>query len=128
MTVDRVQKGATYGEPTPTGVSVAVGWVVMVGVALLAAAMFPPAELPPRAVLMAVAAGAYAALVADLRAVAAVTALATATFVGFLAHRFGELTGGGHAWSYAAVIALAAALGTGYRHMRSIGSPGDGNL
>ncbi|MEV0726574.1 hypothetical protein AB0I37_27815 [Micromonospora purpureochromogenes] len=102
----------------PTGVSVAVGWAVMIGTALLAAATIPATDLPTRALLVAVAAGGFAALVADLRAVAAVTALAMATYVGFLAHRFGELTGGGDAWSYAVVIAFAAALGTGYRYMR----------
>ncbi|WP_130331216.1 hypothetical protein [Micromonospora kangleipakensis] len=89
---------------------------------LLSAALFPPVDLPARALLVAVAAGAYAALVADLRAVAAVTALAMATFVGFLAHRFGELTGGGGAWTYAALIAFAAVLGAGYRQLRSMAS------
>ncbi|WP_446210265.1 hypothetical protein [Micromonospora sp. IBSANI012] len=122
MSVDRDQEAGTYGERTPAGISVAVGWAVMVGTVLLGAAVFPPVDLPARALLVAVAAGAYAALVADLRAVAAVTALAMATFVGFLAHRFGELTGGGGAWTYAALIAFAAVLGTGYRRLRAMAS------
>ncbi|WP_446218110.1 hypothetical protein [Micromonospora sp. IBHARD004] len=122
MAVDRDRNTGTYGESTPTGISVAVGWAAMVGAVLLAAAVFPPVDLAARALLVAVAAGAYAALVADLRAVAAVTALAMATFVGFLAHRFGELTGGGDAWTYAALIAFAAVLGAGYRRLRAMAS------
>jgi hypothetical protein len=122
VSVDRDQETGTYGAATPTGISVAVGWAVMVGTVLLGAAGFPPVDLPARAFLVAVAAGAYAALVADLRAVAAVTALAMATFVGFLAHRFGELTGGGDAWTYASLIAFAAVLGAGYRHLRAMAS------
>ncbi|WP_319460517.1 hypothetical protein [Micromonospora sp. RTP1Z1] len=94
MGVDRDQGTRTYGEPTPTGISVAVGWAGMVGTVLLGAAVFPPVDLPARALLVAVAAGAYAALVADQRAVAAVTALAMATFV--------------------------AVLGAGYRHLRAM--------
>ncbi|MBU8858560.1 MULTISPECIES: hypothetical protein [unclassified Micromonospora] len=49
---------------------------------------------------------------ADLRAVAAVAALGAAVFVGFLAHRYGQLTGPG-------------VLGAGYRHLRSIGCAAD---
>ncbi|WP_147458750.1 hypothetical protein [Micromonospora sp. BL4] len=110
---------------TPTGMSVAAGWALMIGAALLAAGLFSPAELPARTLLMCVAAGAYAAVVTDLRAVVAVTGLGMATFVGFLAHRFGDLTGGGDAWSYAVVIAFAATLGAGYRWLRSIASVTD---
>ncbi|MDG4759014.1 MULTISPECIES: hypothetical protein [unclassified Micromonospora] len=121
--VDREQRTAVVGEPTPTGVSVAIGWAVMIGAALLAGVLFAPAELPARTLVMSVAAGAYAAVVADLRAVAAVTGLGMATFVGFLAHRFGDLTAGTDAWSYAVVIAFAATLGAGYRWLRSLAPP-----
>ncbi|MEV4656035.1 hypothetical protein [Micromonospora sp. NPDC049301] len=120
MVVEREQKTAVVGGSTPTGVSVAIGWVVMIGAALLAGALFSPVELPARTLVMSVAAGAYAAVVADLRAVAAVTGLGMATFVGFLVHRFGDLTAGADAWSYAVVIAFAATLGAGYRWLRSI--------
>ncbi|WP_030272865.1 hypothetical protein [Micromonospora globosa] len=58
---------------------------------------------------------------ADLRAVAAVAALGAAVFAGFLAHRHGELTGPGDAWSRAVPIGFAAVLGAGCRHLRSIG-------
>lgn len=96
--------------------------MVVVAAALLAAGVFPPADRLGRALFMAVAVGAYAAVVADLRAVAAVTVLAMATFVGFLVHHFGELTGGADAWSYALVIVFAAALGAAYQHLRSVRS------
>ncbi|MET8835908.1 hypothetical protein ABZV78_18575 [Micromonospora sp. NPDC004540] len=95
----------------------AVGAVLVVGAALLAAAMFPAVDRPGRVLLMAVAVAVYAAVVADLRAVAAVTALAMTTFVGFLVHQFGQLSGPPDAWSYAVVIVFAAALGTAYRHL-----------
>lgn len=120
MAVDRDQGTTTVGEPTPTGISIASGAVLVVGASLLAAAAFSPAELPGRSLLVAAVVGAYAAVVADLRAVAAVVALAAATFVGFLAHQYGDLAGPGNAWSYAVPIAFAAALGTGYRYLRSI--------
>ncbi|MDG4780064.1 hypothetical protein O7614_10470 [Micromonospora sp. WMMD961] len=92
----------------------------MIAAALLAAAAFPPADLPGRAFVMAIAAGGFATVVADLRAVAAVTGLGMATFVGFLANRFGDLTGAADGWSYAAVIVFASVLGVGYRVMRSV--------
>ncbi|WCN83424.1 hypothetical protein [Micromonospora sp. LH3U1] len=120
MVVDQKQKTAVVDEPTPTGVSVAIGWTVMIGAALLAGGVFSSAELPARTLVMCVAAGGYAAVVADLRAVAAVTGLGMATFVGFLAHHFGDLSAGGDAWSYAVVIAFAATLGAGYRWLRSM--------
>ncbi|WP_330468305.1 hypothetical protein [Micromonospora zamorensis] len=120
MVVDQEQKTAMVGGSTPTGVSVAIGWTVLIGAALLAGALFSPAELPARTLVMSVVAGAYAAVVADLRAVVAVTGLGVATFVGFLANRFGDLSAGGDAWSYAVVIAFAATLGAGYRWLRSV--------
>ncbi|MFJ1540903.1 hypothetical protein ACIODS_20380 [Micromonospora chalcea] len=92
----------------------------MVGAVLLAAAVFPPSEVPERMLVMAVAVGVFASVVADLRAVAAVTGLGMATYVGFLANQFGDLTATADAWSYAVVIGFAGVLGTGYRFMRSI--------
>ncbi|MEU7842734.1 hypothetical protein AB0B39_17440 [Micromonospora sp. NPDC049114] len=92
----------------------------MIAAALLAAAAFPAAELPGRAFIMAIAAGGFAVVTADLRAVAVVTGLGMATFVGFLANRFGDLTGAADGWSYTAVIVFASVLGVGYRFMRSV--------
>ncbi|GGO24615.1 hypothetical protein [Micromonospora parathelypteridis] len=125
MVVHWEQKTTVVGGSTPTGVSVAFGWVVMIGAALLAGALFSSAELPARTLVMCLAAGGYAAVVADLRAVIAVTGLGMATFVGFLAHRFGDLNAGGDAWSYAMVIAFAATLGAGYRWLRSVAANAD---
>jgi hypothetical protein len=122
VAVDRDQETGTGSEPTPTGINLAVGVLLVVGSALLAAAVFPASDRPGRVLLMAVTVGAYAAAVADLRAVTAVTVLATATFVGFLVHQFGQLTGGG--WSYSVLIGFAAVLGAAYRRLRSIGLSG----
>lgn len=72
----------------------------------------------PRAVSSTIA-----SVVADRRAVAAVTVLGMATFVGFLADRFGDLTGAADGWAYGVVIGFASALGIGYRAMRSVGQP-----
>ncbi|MFY1594782.1 hypothetical protein [Micromonospora sp. WMMD737] len=118
MTVDTNLWAPTGRQPTPAGISVAVGGAVMIAAALLAT-VFPPAELPGRVLVIALAAGVFAAVVADLRAVAAVTGLGMAIFVGFLANRFGELTGDADAWSYTVLIGFASALGTGYRVIRS---------
>ncbi|MFF4940728.1 hypothetical protein [Micromonospora sp. NPDC000729] len=92
----------------------------MVAAALLAAAVFPASEAPGRMLVMAVAAGVFASVVADLRAVAAVTGLGMATYVGFLANQFGDLTATADAWSYAVAIGFAGALGSAYRFMRSM--------
>jgi hypothetical protein len=126
MTVDPDPSAPAGRQPTPTGVSVAAGWAVMVAAALLAAAVFPPSEQPGRMLVMAVAAGVFASVVADLRAVAAVTGLGMATYVGFLANQFGDLTATADAWSYAVVIGFAGVLGSGYRFMRSIPGPTGG--
>ncbi|MFD6566280.1 hypothetical protein [Micromonospora profundi] len=123
MTVDSDPSAPAGRQPTPTGISVAAGWAVMIVAALLAAAMFPQTEPPGRVLVMAVAAGVFASMVADWRAVVAVTALGTATYVGFLANQFGDLTGTADAWAYAVVIGFAGALGSGYRFMRSVQGP-----
>jgi hypothetical protein len=116
----------TVGTSTPTEIRIAGGTVLVVGAALVAALAFAPSDLPGRVLLIAAVVGAYAAAVADLRAVAAVSALAAATFVGFLAHRYGQLTGPGHAWSYTVLIGFAAVLGTGYRYLRAISAGHEG--
>ncbi|MER7888552.1 hypothetical protein ABTX15_01875 [Micromonospora sp. NPDC094482] len=120
MSVDRDRKIGAEDCRTPTGVSAAFGALLVVGAALLAAALFPPAEVPGRLLVVALAVGGYAAVVPDLRALAVTTVLAAATFIGFLVNQFGDLTGvSGEVCSYPAVIAFAAALGAGYRHLRS---------
>ncbi|MEV1329838.1 hypothetical protein AB0J20_09705 [Micromonospora costi] len=121
MRVDRGGGRGTRDEGTPTGIGVATGAVVVVAATLLAAALFPPGDLPARVTVVAIAVGGYAAVVPGLRALAAVTLLAALCFVGFLVNRSGDLTGvPGRVWAYTAVIGLAAALGAGHRGIRAL--------
>ncbi|MEU5562599.1 hypothetical protein [Micromonospora musae] len=123
MKVDHGGRG-TRDEGTPTGIGVATGAVLVVGATLLAAALFPSGELPGRLAVVALTVGGYAALVPGLRALAGVTVLAVACFVGFLVNRFGELTGvSAQVWAYSAVIGFAALLGTGCRWARTLVRP-----
>ncbi|MFC3504012.1 hypothetical protein ACFOOK_23995 [Micromonospora krabiensis] len=120
MGVDQHRGVGTRDDGTPTGISVAVGAVLVVGAALLAALLFPPDELPGRALVVAIALGGFARFVPDLRAVGAVTVLGAMTFVGFLANEFGELVGApASAWAYPAGFGFAAGLGAGYRRLRT---------
>jgi hypothetical protein len=126
MAADDDVAGDRTGPATPTGVRVTGGALTMVASALLAAGMFDRGELPARLVVVTVAVAAYAAVVADWRAVAATTAMAVAVFVGFLSHRYGDLT---HLTSvdvrYALVIGFACVLGATCRWMRtSLPTPG----
>lgn len=116
MSVDRDPELVAHAETTPVGISVAAGAVAVTGAALVVAAVFGAAELPARVLVIAAVVAWFSARVRDLRAVAAVTALAGAVFVGFLANRYGELTGG-EGWSYAPLILFAAALGAGCQRM-----------
>ncbi|MEE6263060.1 hypothetical protein [Plantactinospora sonchi] len=105
---------------TPTGISVAVGSVLVVLAACVAAALFPPRDLAPRLVVMAVAAGVFAARVADLWAVSWVGGLSVLVFTGFLANRYGELTTReGDLWWYGLAVVVATALGIAYRRIRA---------
>ncbi|WBB65253.1 hypothetical protein [Micromonospora sp. WMMD812] len=126
MSGDHDRATGTEDCRTPTGINIAVGALLVIGATLLAAALFPPVDLPGRLLVVAIAVGGFAAVVPDLRAVAAVTVLGALTFIGFLVNQFGELVDTStSAWAYTAVIGFAAALGTGYRHMRSsVPAPG----
>ncbi|MEO3748207.1 hypothetical protein [Plantactinospora sp. B5E13] len=105
---------------TPTGINVGVGSVFVVLAACVAGALFPPRELPARLVVMALAAGVFAARVADLRAVSWVGGLSVLVFTGFLANRYGELTTrDGDLWWYVLTVAVATMLGIGYRRTRT---------
>ncbi|MGK5738041.1 hypothetical protein [Micromonospora sp. URMC 103] len=119
MKVDQDGDGGTRDGGTPTGIGVATGAVLVVGATLLAAALFPPGDLPARVTVVAIGVGGYAALVPGLRALAGVTLLAVGCFVGFLVNRFGELTGAsGEAWAYTPALVFAGALGAAYRRLR----------
>lgn len=104
----------------PTAVTVAAGWLFLIVAVMATAVLVPPDQVVTRALMMAVVAGLFAARVANRRAVAAVTVLNVLTFVGFLANEYGELTGDEDAWTFAAVIVFAAALGGAYRYMCSL--------
>ncbi|HWS31382.1 MAG TPA: hypothetical protein VN408_01420 [Actinoplanes sp.] len=117
MAIAQNPRAARNVSQIPAGIGVAVGWAVMIGVAMVAAVLLPPEEVHGRAVLMAVAAGAFAALVTDPKVIVAVTALGAATFVGFLANQYGDLTLGDGAWSNAVVIVVGAVLGAGCRYV-----------
>ncbi|MFI7604968.1 hypothetical protein ACIBTV_07575 [Micromonospora sp. NPDC049366] len=120
MGVDQHRGAGTRDDRTPTGISVAVGAVLVIGAALLAALLFPPTRLPGRALVVAVALAGYARFVPDLRAVGAVTVLGAMTFVGFLANEFGELVGAPAAtWAYTAGFGFAAGVGAGHRRLRT---------
>ncbi|MBE1491337.1 hypothetical protein H4W31_006975 [Plantactinospora soyae] len=104
---------------TPTGISVAIGSVLVVVAAVVAAALFPRGEVAGRLVVMAVVVGGYATFVPDLRAVLSVYLLSVLVFTGFLANQYGELTTRhGDLWWYALTIGFAAVLGIGYRRIR----------
>jgi len=94
------------------------GGCVGVIVAAFGAAAFPAGHGGARPVVMALAAGAAAAIVRDWRACLGVTVFAALVYVGFLAGRDGVLTVPGSAWSYTLLIGLAALLGRGQRWMR----------
>jgi cell division protein FtsW (lipid II flippase) len=101
------------------------GCVVVVVAALGAVAILAPFEQGARLLTMAVAAGVLAAAVTDWRTCVAVTVVAVLVFVGFLAHRYGDLAGGS-GWSGSVMIAFAALLGRGRRWMRGVPVSGAG--
>jgi hypothetical protein len=94
------------------------GFTTVVAAALVTAAILPAGERFARLVAMAVVTAMLAVVIADGRAAAGVTVAAALVFVGFLAHRFGVLTGDPHAWLSTPVIVLAAALGRVIRAAR----------
>ncbi|MFF5297662.1 hypothetical protein [Paractinoplanes globisporus] len=94
------------------------GCVGVIGAAFVSAAAFPPAETGARLLVMALAAGVIAAIVADWRAWLGVTVFAALVYVGFLAGHDGTLTVHGSAWASTLLIAFAALLGRGQRWMR----------
>jgi hypothetical protein len=96
------------------------GCVGMIGAAFVSAAMFSSGDGGARLLVMALAAGAVAAIVRDWRACLGVTVFAALVYVGFLAGRDGQLTVHGSAWAHALLIFLAALLGRCRRWMRHV--------
>ena len=101
------------------GIGLAGGSVVVAGTALATAGLVAPGDLGGRVAAMAVIVAVLAAVLRDARACLGVTVVAVLIFVGFLAHRYGVLTGGS-AWPYTIPIVLAAALGRGQRMLRRL--------
>jgi hypothetical protein len=99
------------------------GCVAVVGAACAAALCFGPHDMVPRALLVGVAVGWSSALVRDWRHRAGTALFGALVFVGFLAHRDGDLTGGASAWSYTALIVLLAVLGHAARLRAGSGIP-----
>ena len=108
------------GGGTPFGIGVGIGAAVMVAATATAAALFPPADVSARLVVVAVAVGAHAVIVADPRANLVTAVLGFLLFDGFLANRYGELTWNGttSGW-HVAVFVLAAGAGIGWRRIRT---------
>jgi hypothetical protein len=99
------------------GLLAGCGAVIAVG--MIVAGTLPAHDLMARAVLLASVAGAAAAMIERWWAAAGVTVFAALVFVGFLAHRYGVLTGDPSAWPDSAVIASAALLGQAGRRLRT---------
>jgi len=107
------------GDRTPAAFGLAGGCAAMGVVALGTAALVAPGDLAGRAAAMAMAVGVLAAVLVDWRASTGVTVVAALIFVGFLAHRDGDLTGSASAWPYTTAIGFALVLGRGARWIRS---------
>jgi hypothetical protein len=79
---------------------------------VVAAAVFlGPHELGARALVIAIVVGGATATVRDRRSCAGVAVFGALVYVGFLAHRDGDLTGDASAWAYTVLITVLAASG-----------------
>jgi hypothetical protein len=97
------------------------GSAALVGATLAAAALFPASHQQGRLLLVAVAVGVCAAVLADARTCLAVAGLGYLLFVGFLANSHGELSwdGADSVW-HLFVLAMAAGLGRTQRWLRAV--------
>lgn len=116
--------GLPTEERTPVGINLAVGAVVMIGAAWVAAA-FPVADPGWRFAVMALVAGGFAAVSGDQLALAGVVLLGWLVTNGFLENRSDELSWHGSPdLLLATVLVLAAAVGLaagdGYRQVRAV--------
>lgn len=92
----------------------AAGCVALVVAGFVAAAWRPSVPVD-RALIMATAAGLLAALLREWRSCIAVVVIAALVYVGFLAHRAGQLSGDPTPWRYTLLIGVAALIGRGLR-------------
>lgn len=95
----------------PQAYAPAAGCAAVVVAAFTAAAFLGPQDEAARALVVGAAAAVCVAATRNRRHGAGVAAFGMLVFVGFLAHRDGDLTGDPSAWRYAALIALLAVLG-----------------
>lgn len=102
------------------GINVAIGAALMVGSTMVAAVLFSMGEVSARLVVVAIAVGAYAAAVADVRASLATAALGYLLFTGFLVNQYGDLAwdGASSGW-HLLVLALPAGLSLASRWIRA---------
>ena len=89
----------------------AAGCAAVIVAAFAAAAAFGHAEQAGRVLIMAVTAGLLAAVLRDWRACTGVVTFAALVYVGFLAHRSGQLSGDPAPWPHTLVFVFAALLG-----------------
>jgi MFS family permease len=116
--------GVSAADPTPTGIALGIGAVVMI-VAGLVAAMVPAADMGWRFAVIAVAVCGFAAVSLDQVALAGVAVIGSLIFNGFLEDRFGQLSwhGADDLWRLLLLVMVAAwglALGEGYRYVRNL--------
>lgn len=110
----------------PFGIQVGAGAALMVSAAAAGALLFADRDAAGRLIVVAVAAGGYAALVADTRAALITAGLGYLLFDGFLVNRFGDLTWDGTTslW-HLTVLTLVVGLGLGRRWIRHAGTDMD---
>lgn len=89
----------------------AVGCAGVVVAASAAAAFLGPHALGARALVIALVVAAATATVRDWRSCAGVAVFGALVYVGFLAHRDGDLTGDASAWAYTVLITVLAVSG-----------------
>lgn len=101
------------------GLLAGCGAVIAAG--MIVAGALPAHDLMARAAILAFVAGAAAALIDRWWAAAGVAVFAALVFIGFLAHRYGVLTGDPSEWPDTAVIGSAALVGQAGRWLRTTG-------
>ena len=105
-----------HGETTlAQACALAAGCAAVAVAAVTDATFLGRHELGARALVIGIVVGVSTAMIRDWRHSAGVATFGALVFVGFLAHRYGNLTGDASAWRYTALIAFAACLGRSVR-------------
>jgi hypothetical protein len=114
-----MRSGVSEQRGLSTAFDLALGSAGVVVAAFGAAVLFRPGEPGDRAMVVAIGVAVVAAIMRDWRATAGITVLAALTFVGFLAHRAGQLTGDPAPWRYTPIIIVAALAGRAVQVIRA---------